>query len=140
MKVNFAGSEIPDFSPIAAGEYHFIVTDGTIKESKDGPSDKNPTGQYVSWELTCQDAPFIERKAWTNTPLGGSGLGFLKGILWATGNIEKSHDGDLDFEIEEVVGGHILAKVTVDKERDSNNVRNIRPYSEVGAAESLLPS
>jgi hypothetical protein len=65
---------------------------------------------------------------------------FLKGFLWACGKIEKNATGDLDFEIEDLIGSHIQARVTVDTEYDSNRVRNIRPYEGAQSGDALAPA
>lgn len=139
MKVNFAGSSIPDFDPLPAGQYHAALTDGELRDNKDGPSDKNPTGQHIHWEFTVQEGTYQGRKLWRNTPMGGNGVGFLKEVLAATGKFTDAQlAGDLDFEIPNLLNSQVL--LTVKVKEDQNDVKKVRPYSTATANESLLPA
>lgn len=151
MKLNLSEAVVKDFSAIPGGKYKVAVTDAELKESKDGPSDKNPTGEYISWELTVQGGEYDGRKVWKNTPLGGEGLGFLKELMLASGEYtEADLNGDLDSDdiIEKVMGAILSASVSRRKKPDtdgksdddfSNNVSKLRPYEDA-VSDSLLPS
>lgn len=147
MRVDLSGVEVKDseFGLVDSGTYNVKVTDGQIKDNKDGPSAKNPTGQHIHWEFTIQDPGKFEGwKQWKNTPLGGDGLGILKELLMASGRFtEDQVNGDLDFEVEDLIGADVVITVQQKKRSDNgemaNNVGKVKPAGEATGATSLLP-
>lgn len=138
MKINFADTETQDFEPLPSGWYNVAVTDGELRESK---SEKNPGSQYIHWEYTVQDGDHANRKLWDNTTLLPHALFSLKGLLAACGfNVE----GDLDFEIEDVLGKQLQVKVS-QREHEGNTYNDVKSYKGTGekvsgGKSSLLPS
>lgn len=143
MRIDLSGAKTLD-SLIPAGQYLATVTDVEIKESNDGPSDKNPTGLYAKWTFTLTGGDYDNWKQWKNTPLGGDGLGFLKEVLSATGSYTDDELDDIDtdeFE-ERCVGREVMISVRrKEYPRGSgeytNDVGKVRKYE--GTAGSLLP-
>jgi hypothetical protein len=143
IRVDFTGVST-GFEAIPAGKYHVKVTNGEMKES--GPSSKNPGAQYVAWELTVQSGDFTGRKLFLNTSLLPKALFGLKGLLAAVGHIDKEDQGEIDFEIEDVVGSDCVARVGVRKYEgeDRNDVKGVEPWDESfsgdsGSDDSLMP-
>jgi hypothetical protein len=133
FKVDFSSTEVRDFEPLPSGKYHVAVTDGDLKES--GPKAKNPGSEYISWEFTVQDGEYENRKLWTNASLLPQALFTLKGLLAATG---FDVDGELDFDIDDVIGAECIVTVRRVGERTvgdttygpSNNITKFEPYKE----------
>ncbi|SRR5258706_4541048 len=148
MKVNLADVEQKDFDPIPAGRYHFKITDGEIREA--GPQAKNPGSEYVNWELTVQEGEFTDRKVWTNTSFLANSLWRVQQLLAATGKYtEDQLSGELDFEIEDLIGCDVIADVKLKPETSeysaSNDIKKFLPVGtelKAGASAgsgSLLP-
>jgi len=144
MRIDLSGAKTLD-TLIPKGTYQATITDGEVRESKDGPSDKNPTGQYVHWEFTLEGGDYDSWKQWKNTPLGGDGIGFLKEVLSASGKYtDESLSGEIDFEVDEVVGSTVMVTVRqreypkgeVPKEY-VNDVGKVRKFE--GTVGGLLP-
>jgi hypothetical protein len=139
VKINFADTEVNDFEPLPAGWYTVAVTDGEMKES--GPNSKNPGSEYIHWEYTVQEGQFANRKVWDNTTLLPHALFSLKGLLAAAG---FPVDGDLDFEIDDVIGKQIQVKLSQREADNGNTYNDVKGYKAVGVAvggsNSLLPS
>lgn len=145
MRVDLSGVEVKDseFGLVDSGTYNAKITDGEIRDNKDGPSAKNPTGQHIHWEFTIQDPGKFEGwKQWKNTPLGGDGLGILKELLMATGKFADV-DGPLDFEVEDLIGADVVITVQQKKRKDTgelaNNVGKVKAAGEPTGSTSLLP-
>ncbi len=144
IRVDLSGAKSTD-TLIDKGVYLATISDAEVKESKSGPSDKNPTGQYVHWEFTLKGGQYDTWKQWKNTPLGGDGIGFLKEVLSATGRFtEEELAGDIDFSIDDpsdphyVIGSEVLITVRQKSYQDemTNDVGKVKPF--VGDT-SLLP-
>jgi len=149
FKVNFSGVEVRDFSePVPSGWYHMKVTDGEVRES--GPNAKNPGAEYINWELTVQEGEHEGRKGWVNASLLPHALFTLKGLLGSCG---IDVDGDLDFEIVDVIGKDCLAKASIVSKKDkegrvvegeyTNEWRSFKPFTgdvPAAAEQNLLPS
>lgn len=150
IRVDLSGAkDVSDL--IARGKYHAVITDAEVRDTKNPDYEKNPTGQYVWWEFTIQDEPYVGWKQWRNTPLGGDGLGFLKQVLVATGKFtDEELEQELDFEIEDasdpkyVIGSDVMLTVRQkkrDKDADKddlvNDVSKVSVYA--GEDASLLP-
>jgi len=138
MKINFADTEINDFEPLPSGWYNVAVTDGEVRESK---SEKNPGSEYIHWEYTVQDGSYENRKVWDNTTLLPHALFSLKGLLAATG---FAVDGDLDFDIPDVIGKTLQIRIT-QREADGNTYNDVKGYKASGVKvsagnSSLLPT
>jgi hypothetical protein len=138
MKINFAETEVQDFEPLPSGWYTVAVTDGEIRES--GPQSKNPGAEYIHWEYTVQEGQFANRKVWDNTTLLPHALFSLKGLLGAAG---FPVDGDLDFEIDDVIGKQVQVKLSQRDADNGNTYNDVKGYKAAGASvgsNSLLPS
>jgi hypothetical protein len=139
IKVNFTDVQSSDFEPIPSGTYAARVTDGEIRES--GPTAKNPGAQYINWEFTIQEGEHESRKQWMNTSLLPQALFGLKGLLAATGRYTQEQiDGELDFDIDEVVGSQVkivVAQRTYEGEL-RNEVKRVKPMGAPSEAESTL--
>lgn len=125
LRVDFSGVEVKNFDPLPVGSYKCKITDGSVEDSKDGPSDKNPTGQYINFEFTVQEGPFADRKTWRNAPIGGTGVGILKAILAATGKFtDEALDGPLNFSIQnDLIGSDVLCVQGKHKEWTADDPR-----------------
>lgn len=141
IRVNFTDVKTNDFDAIPAGTYAAKVTDGEIRES--GENAKNPGAQYINWEFTIQEGEYQGRKQWMNTSLLPQALFGLKGLLAATGRFSSDQiDGDLDFEIEQVLGSDV--KIVVRQKQyqgeTQNEVKRVKAIGEPSEMESsLLP-
>jgi hypothetical protein len=141
IRVDLSGAKSTD-TLIDKGTYLAVLSDGEVKESKSGPSEGNPTGQYVHWEFTLKGGQYDTWKQWKNTPLGGDGVGFLKEVLSATGKFsDEDLSGEIDFEFEDVLGSEVLIAV---RQREYpkgsgeyvNDIGKVKPFEGDG---SLLP-
>lgn len=148
LTVNFTDVEVKDFDPLPKGSYHCKITDAEVRDNKDGPSDKNPTGQHISFELTVQPPHALaDRKTWKSAPLGGDGVGILKSVLAATGRFtEEALDGELNFKLIEVIGADVLAvqgpRKDDPEQMECKRVKAYKPGTTAAAASgsnSLLP-
>ncbi len=131
LRINFTGVEVKDFEPLPKGTYHCKITDGEVKDTKDGPSDKNPSGQYINFELTVQPPHALaDRKTWKTAPLAGDGVSILKGILAATGRFtDEALDGELNFKITDVLSADVLAVQGPRKDDpDSTECKRVKAY------------
>jgi len=145
MRVNFTDVESTTFEAIPKGTYKAKITDGEIRES--GPNAKNPGAQYINWEFTIQEGEYTSRKQWLNTSLLPQALFSLKGLLEATGRFTQDQlDGDLDFEIEDVLGSDVVIVVNTREYEGEmrNDVKRVKPAGAaaegpVAAGASLLP-
>jgi hypothetical protein len=139
-RVNLTDVESGGFDPIPAGSYQAKVTDGEIRES--GPNAKNPGAEYINWEFTIQGGEFDGRKQWQNTSLLPQALFSVKGLLEATGRFTADQlNGDLDFEIEDVLGADVTIVVR-QREWDNetrNEVKRVKAAGETASDSSLLP-
>ena len=117
MKVDFTNVEKKSYDPIPAGKYVLIVSDGEQTETKnEGKLPKGTPG--IRWEFTVDGGQNDGRKLWTNTWIHPNTNGILLALLDATGKFNEAQlSGDLDFDIEDVVGSKIGARV---KERPGN--------------------
>lgn len=141
IRVNFTDvASSNSYEPVPTGKYNVFVTDGEIKES--GPNSKNPGSQYINWEMTIDGGNYDGRKLWTNTSLLPQALFGLKGLLAAAG---LNADGELDFDIKDVIGKKIRAKVIKKPADGSYDERNeIKAFYAAGLEDdesdnSLLP-
>jgi len=145
MKANFTNVEKKNFDPIPAGTYVAVVTDGEQTETKN--AGKLPQGTPgVHWEFTIKGGQYDGRKVWTNTWIAETTMFSLLGLLEATGEYsEEQLSGELDFEIEDVIGSELKLKVSVraaTQEYDAtNDVKRFYPLSDADqvAAASELP-
>ena len=138
LRVNFSDTETRDFDPIKPGVYRALVTDGELREA--GPNAKHPGSQYINWEFTVQDEPYVGRKQWMNTTLVPDALFGLKELLAATGKFDV--DGELDFDIPDVIGSEVKIKVRIKTYNDEqqNEVKRVLPASsDDDSSSSLLP-
>jgi opacity protein-like surface antigen len=141
IRVNFTDVESTNYDAIPGGTYAAKVTDGEIRES--GPNAKNPGANYINWEFTIQEGEHQGRKQWMNTSLLPQALFGLKGLLAATGRFSEDRlNGDLDFEIDEVLGADV--KIVVRQKQyegdTQNEVKRVKPVGAPSEAESsLLP-
>lgn len=137
LRVDFSGVDSSGFDPIPSGTYVAKVTDGELRES--GPNSKNPGSQYINWEFTIQEGEYQGRKQWLNTSLLPQALFGLKGLLAATGKFDV--DGDLDFDIEDVIGSDVAIVVKTKTYDDElrNEVKKVKPVGESSSDSSLLP-
>jgi hypothetical protein len=138
IKVNLVDVEVQTFEVIPRGEYHLKVTDGEIRTS--GETAKNPGAQYINWEFTVQDGEYAGRKLWAMTSLLPQALFGLKGLLQATGKFTDDQlSGDLEFEIEDVIGSDVIGVVKIKPEDkvkgydEQNQIKAFKSMSEAGA-------
>ena len=82
------------FDPIPNGRFPFTISGCEKKKAIEG------SGEYLSWELTCNDSDHQGRKLWNNTSLQPQALFALKGFLEAAG-CDMESDG---FNTEDAVG------------------------------------
>lgn len=150
IRVDLSGAKSVD-TLIAKGKYAAVITDAEVRDTKNPDLEKNPTGQYVNWEFTIDGGPYDTWKQWTNTPLGGDGVGFLKAVLAATGRFtEEELAGELDFSLDDpndphyVIGSKVMITVRQkprekggDRDDLVNDVGKVSRFEET--ADSLLP-
>ena len=149
LRIDFSGVEVKNFDPLPVGGYPCKITDGEVRDSKDGPSDKNPSGQYISFEFTVQPPhELADRKTWRNAPIAGDGVGILKSILAATGKFtDEALDGPLDFKIADVIGSDVICVQGKARDWTPDNpvteCKRVKPSNSAAVAgsgsDSLLP-
>jgi hypothetical protein len=137
IRVDFSGTEVGNFDAIPAGSYVAKVTGGELREA--GENAKYPGSQYINWEFTIQEGEYTGRKQWTNTSLREGALFGLKELLAATGKFDV--DGDLDFDIEDVIGSDVRISVRVKdyKGEAQNEVRRVKALDAAESGSSLMP-
>jgi hypothetical protein len=140
VKINFSNVETRDFKPLPAGWYTVHVTDGEVRES--GPSSKNPGSEYWHMEYTVDEGQEgANHKIWDNVSLLPHALFSLKGLCGAAG---FDVSGDLDIEIEDLLGKQLQVRINQYKGDNGETYNNVKSYKPVGAAvsdaNSLLPS
>jgi hypothetical protein len=136
MKLNLADTDsFTGFDAIDRGTYHCKITDGEMTEVKnDGKLKAGTPG--INWTFTVQDGDFAGRKVFTNTWIAPTTMGFVKGLLEASGRFTKEQlDGELDFEIDDVLGADVMCRVTkreypADSGEYVNDVKSIKAWSE----------
>jgi hypothetical protein len=129
LRVNMTDVEVSDYDPVPSGKYRVAVTDGELKES--GENAKNPGAEYIHWEFTIQDEEYQGRKVWANTSLLPHALFSLKGLLSATG---FNTDGEIEFEIDDVINKECVVRVVRKGERTNPNTgETYDPTNEVKA-------
>lgn len=113
----FAGVKPASFEALV-GTFNAVISDGTIKESREDTVQKwaedNPeeyerlNGEhpgYVAWTFDVTDEGYENRKAWYNTPLTEKGKPILMGFLLGVGYTEEElFDESFNLIIEEVEG------------------------------------
>ncbi len=111
--VDFTDVETTSFEPVPAGPYLLAVTDWNRVETKN--EGKLPVGTPgINWEFTIQEGPYANRKLWTNHWIHPKTLGFVKGLLGATGDYsEEDLSGQFDIDPDAVVGSLVGARVKV---------------------------
>lgn len=158
IRVNLADVEEPSYDVIDNGRYHAILTAASVEDSQGGPSEKNPTGQYVKFEFRIQGTKFDNWPVWRNAPLGGKGRAFLLETLAATEKFESEalQSDDLEIDLEDLFGTDVLVTTTkqrkkregvvVDPPEWNVNVKRVEPYdpgamvgSQGSGSESMLP-
>jgi len=162
LRVNLSEVEGDAFDPIPAGWYPLNVIDGEIREG--GPDAKHPGAEYIAWEFTVATGDSEGRHLWDNTVWrhddgeGGGcqcgnednilkynkGLFKLKNLLAATGRWTKEElDSDeFGFEIDEVLGSLVRARVTRRSDEEYGDSNVIKSYKVLDSAEvgsSVLP-
>lgn len=147
IRVDLSGAKGTD-TLIDRGKYLAVISDAEVRDTKDGASDKNPTGQYIHWEFTLQGGAYDSWKQWKNTPLGGDAIGFLKEVLSATGLFEPGDlSGELDFDIDDandphyVIGSQVMVSIR-QREYPKGSGEMVNDVGKVSPAEgdgSLLP-
>ena len=143
MRINLSGVESFSFEPIPAGTYPAKITDGEMVEVRN--QGRLPAGTPgVNWEFTIQGGEYDGRKVWMNTWIAESTMPGLKALLEASGRFTPEQlDGDLDFEIEDLIGSDVLVVVRqrLYQGEMRNDVRRVKSISgeEAPTATSLLP-
>ena len=108
MKANGAEEAGSGFPPIPEGEYYLVVkkvTDGVVASSG---------RQKANLEFEVGTGPYEGRKIWhtlTFIPEGDAGHGIMVQALKALG---MPHDGELDFDSQELLGKVCRAKIIID--------------------------
>jgi hypothetical protein len=143
IRVNF--TDVKDtFDLLPSATYVAKVTDGEMREA--GPQAKNPGADMINWEFTVQRGDHEGRKQWYNTVLVEAALGMLKNLLGACSKdgqpLFDDLDGDLDFDIDTVVGSDV--KIVVGQRPYEGEMRNyvkrIKALTDEDIAEeTLLP-
>lgn len=144
MKVNF--TDVPDvvFEPVPAGQYLVTIAGGELGES--GDDAKHPGSPYINWDLVIAEDEFAGRHIFTITSFWPESLQYgLKPLLKAVG---VNTDGEIDFEIEDLINKQLYVKVNIKKQEgydDKNNVRRFIALDDADAAasngaKSFLPS
>jgi hypothetical protein len=138
MKLNMANTDaFMGFDAIEGGTYWAKITNGTASETKnDG---KLPAGTPgINWEFTIQDGPNEGRKVWTNTWIHANTIGFVKGLLKATGEFAddelNSDELETDEAVERAIGCDVTIRVTKreyppESNDYVNDVKSIKPYN-----------
>ena len=107
MKANGAEEAGSGFPPIPEGEYYLVVkkvTDGIVASSG---------RQKANLEFEVGTGPYEGRKIWhtlTFIPEGDAGHGLMVQALKA---LNMPHDGELDFDSQELLGKVCRAKVII---------------------------
>jgi len=137
IRVNFTDTgDVSPREPVPAGKYLVTCTDGEIKES--GPQAKNPGSQYINWEFTIEDEGYEGRKLWSNTTLLPHALFSIKQLLEAVG---MDTSGELDFDLDDVIGKKLILRVTKKPARTLDDGREVDESNEVKSfirADSVL--
>jgi hypothetical protein len=135
LRVNFAGVEDKDFEALPSGTYRCSVANGEVAVGKDSGQ------EYIKWTFIVQEGKYTNRNLWSNTTLQQKGLFNLKKLLKATGRFtDDDLAGDIDFEIDDVIGAQLMLVVGQQEYQDriTNQVRNFKPVSDEDV-DSVLP-
>jgi hypothetical protein len=146
VKVNFA--ELPEYTPLGRGTYHFAITDGIVDEH--GDEAQYPGNDFWKLELTVQDGPMEGKTQSLTVTLPPYEPFTLANILRATvgqheWTEEELKEGEYDVEMDHLVREdnplEFIANVAPQKgNSDYNNVSRIRPYDpEEWEVEDPLP-
>jgi hypothetical protein len=144
VSINFA--DVPEFSQLDPGTYHFEITDGDRKEH--GPEAEHPGNEFWSLELTVVDGEKQGRKEFVTITLPPYKPFMLVSILRATAESEKTawsekdvQDGTFEVDLDDLIGLEFVARVGPQKKNpDFNQVSRIRAYDpETWAEADLLP-
>jgi hypothetical protein len=128
IKVNFTDVEVRSFDPLPSGKYLVAISDAEIKES--GPQAKNPGSEYINFEFTVQEGDYADKKIWSNASLLPHALFSIKGILDAVG---QGSDGELEFELDDLIGQQLVVKVVKKPATAEYDERNeVKGYYAVG--------
>jgi hypothetical protein len=139
-------SVVKDFTPVPRGAYHVVCTDGELRESK---SDKNKGKPYYALEFTIQDGPHENRKVWTNAMCFAGALFTMVQLVEAMGGEVPKGGGKFRIPaIDELIGKHFIARVSIKPETDEydakNEIRGFKAYDGKAPASKkendLLPS
>lgn len=134
IRVNFTDVVSTQREVLPAGKYIVKVTDGELKQS--GENAKNPGAEYINWEFTVQQGKYEGQKAWTNTSLLPHALFSIKNLLTAVG-----HDtsGELDFDIDDVLGKELQIRLTVKPAKDGYDEQNeVKGFYSTGAEQTTM--
>jgi hypothetical protein len=110
------------------------VTDGEERTASENA--KHPGSPVIRWEFTIDSDKHPEypnRKQFATQSLLPQALFGLKELLLATDKYsEEDLSGDLDFDIQDVVGAEVLLKLNVTKYdgEDVNNIKRFRSISD----------
>jgi hypothetical protein len=130
------------FDPIPAAWYAVAIADYDTTETRN--EGKIPQGTPgINWMFEVDGGEYDTRKLWTNHWLHPKTLGFLKGLLLATGRFTEEELNqpltlDAVYEMcDRAVGAKVAARVKLRKANDQYDARN-----EIGAIKALeeLPS
>ena len=142
VRVNF--SDVGTSTQLPRGKYHFAVTDGEVRETKE--SSKHPGSDFWSLECTVQTGEQQGRKQYLSVMLPPYQVFTLAALLRATvGQHEFTEEqlnaGDFDVELDDLVGLEFVATVRPQKSNpEYNEMRNIKAYNpDDWAEEDLLP-
>ena len=112
FRVNFsdkeASSEGRSAELMPRGNYHVIVTDGSIEEC--GPTSKNPGKPYYKIECVIQTGPHAGRKLFTNAMLFEGALYTITQIMKSMG-ISVSAGEMVIPTLEEIIGNDFICAV-----------------------------
>lgn len=137
MKINF--TDVPDvlFEPVPPDTYIVTIADGEIKES--GEDAKHPGTPYIKWDMVISQGEYAGRHIFTNTSLWPDSLQYgLKPLLKATGKFNT--DGELDFEIPDVLNSQIAVKVNIKKQEGYDDQNNVRRFMSLDDAAETMAS
>ena len=130
-----------DFDAIPAGAYPVTISDWSTTATKN--EGKLPAGTPgINWEFTVTDGQYENRKLWTNHWIHPNTMGFLKGLLKATGRYTdeelEGNLGSLSAVADKVLGAEVTAVVIVRKYQgdDRNEIKKFRKAGEASASSS----
>lgn len=134
FRVNFsdkeASSEGRSTQLLPRGDYHVVITDGSIEEC--GPESKNPGKPYYKLEATIQSGPHANRKLFTNAMLFEGALYTITQIMKAMGISVKPGEMIVP-TIDEIIGTDFICGVVKKGESEGKDGKTYDAKNEISS-------